>query len=304
MCVADFKIEGVISAMVTPFTKNGELDLGELKKLTAWQAGKVDALFPMGTSGEGLLMSQSERESALEAIVETVDGEIPVIAHVGAVTTRESINLARHAQDLGVAAISAINPFYFRVSAAEQIEHLCTIAEAAKKTPFFLYNNPVTAGNVVTEEVVKAVAERAENFTGIKDSSKSLDSLREYRKLLREDQTLLVGGDRIFASSLDTGVQGAVSTITNIYPEVFTEIYRAFKVGDAELMAQMQQHVCDILDILTLGPYFTVIKQMLEFRGIGISPTFSRSPIGRLSQNQNDEIRGRLQNLNILEGLV
>jgi len=299
-----FQVHGVVTAMVTPFTTDSSLDIESLSRLAAWQSEKVDALFPMGTSGEGLLMTVEERIQALEEIVEAVNGHIPVIAHVGAITTRESMQLASHAHAIGVSAVTAINPFYFRVSEEEQIEHLIMIAAAAEDTPFFLYNNPAAAGNSVTERVVKEVSERITNFAGIKDSSKSIPTLCQYRSLISEDKNLLVGGDRIFAQALPAGVQGAVSTISNIYPELFKGIYSAYVNNDEQSMQKKQQTVCDILDILTSYPYYSAIKLMLEYRGIDMPPTYSRMPIGRISSEQKNTLRNSLKEVKELEGLV
>lgn len=116
--ISSFKIRGVIVPLVTPFKSGGdEIDESAMASLCDWLIDKgVHGLMPCGTTGEGPLLSTAERKRLLEVVLTATHGRVPVIAHVGAATTRETIDLTRHAQALFVSAVSIVTPYYFPVS--------------------------------------------------------------------------------------------------------------------------------------------------------------------------------------------
>jgi len=290
-------VKGIITAMVTPFHDDGAVDYHAVAQLADWHCGKSDALFPLGTSGEGMLLTYEERCLVIKCVTETVSGRMPIIAHTGAITTAESIKLTEHAVKAGVVAVSAITPYYFRLGEKEITEHLISVAKAAGETPFFLYNNPATAGNVISPEIVRTCRDAAPNFSGIKDSSKSIDTLIAFKELLLKGDSLFVGGDRIFQKALSVGVNGAVSTVSNLYPELFRKIYDCYIAGDEKGASEAQSAVNRVLDILTSYPYFAAVKYMLKTRNL--PETNIRPPVGALSNQDKYQLESRLEYMEI-----
>jgi 4-hydroxy-tetrahydrodipicolinate synthase len=290
-------VKGIITAMVTPFHDDGAVDFDAVAQIADWHCDKSDALFPLGTSGEGMLLTYEERCLVIKCVTEAVGGRIPVIAHTGAITTAESVKLTEHAVKAGVAAIAAITPYYFRLGERELTEHLFTVAKAAGETPFFLYNNPATAGNAITPEIVKIFRDGAPNFSGIKDSSKSIDTLIGFKELLHQGDSLFVGGDRIFQKAISAGVDGAVSTVSNLYPELFRKIYDYSLTGDEKGASEAQSAVHQVLDILTSYPYFAAVKYMLKTRNL--PETNIRPPVGALSKQDKYQLESRLEYMEI-----
>lgn len=293
--------QGMVTALVTPVDTNGRIDYASLSSLAAWQAGLVDGLFVLGTSGEGVLFSKEERKNALETIMEAVGTRIPVMVHVGSITTNESVELAAHAGDLSVSAISVINPYYFKISDENQIGHFKAIAKAAPTTPFYLYNNPGVTYNTVSDVIVRRVSEEVRQFAGIKDSSKSLDTLSHFKDLVGSDKNVLVGGDLIFSDALALGISGAVSTVSNIFPELFGSIYEAFCMKDFESMRIKQEKIRLVIGILTSYPYFSAVKHLLFMKGIGMTSPYTCAPLGRLSKSDVKDMVERLRRLGIEE---
>lgn len=293
-------ISGIITALLTPFKNNGEaVDYHAVRDLVEWQIDKgVHCLFPAGTSGEGTLLSPRERKKLAEVVCDQVQGRIPVIVHVGDITTKVSCELALHAADLQVDAVSLITPYYYKVGEKEIIEHYVAVADSIPQIPVLLYNNPATAGNVITVNILKKVKEQCANVIGIKDSSKDINVLQQYKSCLDPDDILLVGGDGIFREALQIGVQGAISTISNVFPQSMIDIYKAWKSGDKTGLISAQEHVNELLAILTKAPYYAACKMVLH--KLGLPGGEVRPPMGSLTPEQEKAILTSLKQLNYL----
>ena len=202
-----FEVRGVIVPLLTPLSRDGEqVDERALQAHVEWLVKKgVHGLMPCGTTGEGPLLAQAEREIITEIVVDAAAGRVPVIAHVGAITTRETVELAEHAAAVGVAAISAITPYYFAVPEQALVEHFCRVADAAADTPMFLYNLPARAGNHVTRSCAEAVIARCPNVVGIKDSSGDLATLSSFFGLKGGKFQVACGSDALLLRGFQAG---------------------------------------------------------------------------------------------------
>lgn len=149
------RVKGVIVPLLTPFDDRGELDCPTLVHLVDFLIERgVHGLFPGGTTGEGPLLSTEERLTLAETVVRAANGRLPVIIHTGAITTREAIELTRHAHDCGAAAAALITPYYFRFSAEALFQHFASVCEAVPDYPIYLYNNPAVTNNVIDSTVL------------------------------------------------------------------------------------------------------------------------------------------------------
>jgi len=108
-----FKLKGVVPPMITPFNKEGNLDIESLEKLVTFLKDKVNGLYICGSYGSGPMMSVEERKKVTEVTVKVADRKIPIIAHTGTTNTRDTVELTRHAEEVGCAAASAVGPYYF-----------------------------------------------------------------------------------------------------------------------------------------------------------------------------------------------
>ena len=201
-----FAVRGVIVPLLTPLSQDGEqIDERALHAHVDWLAKKgVHGLMPCGTTGEGPLLAQAEREIITEIVVDAAAGRVPVIAHVGAITS-ETVKLAEHAAAAGVAAISAITPYYFALTEQALVEHFYQVAEAAADTPMFLYNLPARAGNHVTRACAEAVIGRCPNVIGIKDSSGDLATLSSFFGLKDGKFQVACGSDALLFRGFQAG---------------------------------------------------------------------------------------------------
>lgn len=264
-----FHIRGVIVPLVTPFKAGGEeIDEGALVGLCDWLIEKgVHGLMPGGTTGEGPLLSTGERKRLLEVVLEAAHGRTPVIAHVGAVTTRETIELARHAQSCGVPAISVLTPYYFPVSQAAMVEHFCRVADSVPELPNFLYNIPQRTVNTLTSAGAQAAIARCPNIVGVKDSSGSMESLTSFVGLKQGTFQVACGSDGQIYNSLKAGAVASISGNGNAYPEVIVKLFEAYWAGDLEKAAHQQLLLDQVRNLLKNGTDLSLLKRAVDYRG-------------------------------------
>jgi dihydrodipicolinate synthase/N-acetylneuraminate lyase len=274
-----FAIRGVIVPLLTPMRQDGDqIDERALQAHVDWLIKKgVHGLMPCGTTGEGPLLAQAEREMITEIVVDVAGRRVPVIAHVGAITTRETVELAEHAAAVGVAAISAITPYYFAFTEQALVEHFCRTAEAAAGVPVFLYNLPARAGNHVTRSCAEKVLARCPNVVGIKDSSGDLATLSCFFGLKGGKFQVACGSDALLLRGLQAGALAGVSGNANVFPEVLTSLFDAFWRGDPVAAARQQELLDLIRAALQDGRNLSLYKYILEARGQPCGPV--RSPL-------------------------
>jgi len=290
-----FEVRGVIVPLLTPMSQDGEqIDESALQSHVDWLVKKgVHGLMPCGTTGEAPLLAQAEREIITEIVVDAAGGRVPVIAHVGAITTRETIELAEHAAAVGVSAISVITPYYFALTDAALTEHFCQVAAAAPDLPMYLYNLPARAGNHVSRACAEAVIARCANVVGIKDSSGDLATLSSFMGLGDGRFQVACGSDALLFRGLQAGAIAGVSGNANVFPEVLTGLFEAFWHGDLAAAARCQETLDFIRTTLQDGRHLALYKHVLELRGLcggGV-----RSPLPPASASEVAEAAAKLR---------
>lgn len=288
---------GIIPAMATPFTADGELNEGALRQLTRYLIqGGVHGLFATGSQGEFWALTPGEKQRVWEIVLEEAEGRVPVYAGTGAVTTREVMELNCRAEAAGVDAVSIITPFFVRPTEAELETHYRSIAEATL-LPILLYNNPGRTGGVnLSAELVARLAE-VDNIVGIKDSSGDLTLTTEYIRLTPDDFTVLSGRDTLIFAGLVHGTKGAIAATANVVPALVVEIYEAFQSGEVERARRAQERLAPLRLAFGLGSFPVVVKEALELMGIPAGPC--RGPVGSLSPEKRSELRQVLLGLGL-----
>jgi 4-hydroxy-tetrahydrodipicolinate synthase len=265
-----FTVRGVVTPLLTPFTDNGEkLDEEALRAHVSWLIDRgVHGLMPCGTTGEGPMLAVSERKRVVEVVVEAGAHRVPVLAHVGTMTTHETVDLACHAQACGVGAISVVTPYYFQLPENALVEHFCRVADAVTDTPVFLYNIPEHTGNALSPSAVEAIIMRCANVIGIKDSSDDMDILSSFIGLDDGRFQVICGSDRLLFCALKAGACAGVSGNSNVFPEVVSKLFHAFWQGDLNGAHRQQERLDQVIESLQSGPGLSLFKQVLELRGL------------------------------------
>jgi 4-hydroxy-tetrahydrodipicolinate synthase len=223
---------------------------------------------PCGTTGEGPLLTTAERKLLLEVVLKSARERVPVIAHVGAATTSETIELALHARDCAVSAVSVVTPYYFPVAQRAMVEHFCRVADAVPDMAVYLYNIPSRTVNTFTRAGAEAVIARCPNVVGVKDSSGSLESIASFVGLKHGEFQVTCGSDNLVYQALQAGATAAISGNGNAYPEVLVRLFDAFWAGDLKRAAHQQQILDKVRNLLQNGGDLSLLKRGIDFRGL------------------------------------
>ena len=288
---------GVLSAIITPFDPEGNVDFSALKDVVRFQIdGGIHGFFVCGTMGEGILMSVEERKAVAEAVVREAGGKVPVIIHVGAINTGDSVELARHAEKIGADGIGVITPFFFKPDLEGLMVHYRLIAEAVN-IPVLIYNIPQMTDFNVTPKIFRRLC-TIDNIVGIKDSSGNLSQIQELIETAPKPVTVINGADGILLAALLVGADAEISGTANAFPELLVELYESFKEGDYKQALKLQRRVNELKRILSDGPLIAPIKAALELRGVKAG--LPRKPLRPLTPEETAKLRDKLNALNLL----
>ena len=226
------RITGPFVAIVTPFDNSEAVDAAALHRQVTRQAAAGNGVFCAGTNGEFYALSFEEKVQVATICVEAAGDKVPVLAHIGEISTHQTIALGRAVETLGVKAVSAITPSFIACSQAELVDHYRRVADALT-VPVYLYNIPARTGNTIEPATARALADHP-NIIGIKDSAGSQESLDGFLAIARErdDFDVLVGPDSLVLHGLRSGAAGCISGLGNVCPVTLNAIYTSFVRGD------------------------------------------------------------------------
>jgi len=205
---------GAMVALVTPF-QEGEIDFQTLDELIDFQlAGGIDAIVPIGTTGESPTLTPEEHKQVIERIVEAVGGQVPVIAGAGSNSTAEAIEYTEYSKKVGADATLQVAPYYNKPTQEGFYQHFKAIAEEVD-LPIVLYNIPGRCAAGMTPETIARLAE-IENIVAVKEATGSLDQASEIAA--RCDITIISGDDSLTLPLASVGGKGVISVVANIVP--------------------------------------------------------------------------------------
>jgi 4-hydroxy-tetrahydrodipicolinate synthase len=292
------ELEGIIVAMITPMNEDESVDVAGLKAVTRYLIGHgVHGLFPGGSQGEFFSLATEERERVLEATLEAAAGEVFCVAHVGAVTTREAVTLARHAEEAGADAVAACTPYFIKPSRDELYGYYRSICEAVA-LPVLAYDNVGRTGVPLPPSLVARIARGMPNFVGIKDSSGDLTQLAEHIRLGPPGFRVFVGRDSLIYAALLHGGAGAVTATANVVPDLAVGIYDAVRAGDLDRARDLQEKLLPVRLAFGLGTFPVVVKEAMQLIGQPAGP--ARDPVGPMSDQARAELRSVLKEAGVL----
>ena len=224
------KLQGTITALVTPFDKTGAVDYGKLKALVDEQvAGGVEGICSVGTSGESPTLSHEEHHKVIEKTIEFAAGKTKIIAGTGANSTSEAISLTKAAIAMGGSdACLQVTPYYNKPNAEGLYRHFMTVADLG--LPVVLYNVPGRAGKEIPLDVVVRLAKHP-NVIAIKEAAGSVDRVSAIKSLL-PDFTVLSGDDSLALPMISVGAAGVISVASNVIPKEMVDMVRLALAGD------------------------------------------------------------------------
>ncbi|KAL8851728.1 MAG: hypothetical protein Q9221_003338 [Calogaya cf. arnoldii] len=286
-------LRGILVALITPFTDGGhELDEARLHShIEHLITAGVHGLVPGGTTGEFTAMTLSERKHLLEFCIKHASNRVPVVAGIGALSTKESIDLATHAAQAGAAALMVVPPFYDPVNVT-QLRELMSDISSASKLPIMYYNIPSASGITLSPNEIASLSEVGVQY--LKDTSGNAPDLTELLFGQSERITAFNGWDTLTFYALAAGAKGSVWGTTNLIPELSMQLWEALSVKkNLEEGRRLWGQIWPICKFLESHNYPSGIKTGLELLGMRIGGW--RKPFALLEGEVREELRGLLE---------
>lgn len=282
--IKDFK--GVIPATLTIFDKNEEIDEQATREFVRFLLQyNIGGFYLTGSTGEGFLMSLEERKRYVEIVMDEVGDKVPVVVHVGAISTKLSIELAKHAESVGATGISSVPPFYWRFTEDQIINYYKDIAESTS-LPMIVYNVPLVG--MMSVGMIKKLS-TIKNVAGVKYTGTTLFECTQIMDACGKDFLVYGGCDEMAASNVNLGVDGIIGSFYNIVPDLFLDIYNTVKKGDQVKAEELQRNaVRIIMNILSHNSMTAAMKVCLKHAGI--CEGYSRKPFNNFTPEQEKEI--------------
>ena len=291
-------LEGIVPPLITPFTNTGEVYEEGLRRLLDFQVAKgTHALFMCGTYGSGPLMSTEDRKQVATITVDQINGKIPIIVQVGTPSSGQTLELARHAQDIGADAVASVPPFYYTYDEAAVAQYFQSLVDAVD-LPVFIYNNPQTSGFNLTPEFLVRLVELG--VKGIKDSCFSFVQFTHYLNALGTcpEFCYMMGTETLFLPALMLGVKSCIVALGNTYPELVIDLFNAFRDKNYNQAATLQLKATQVREKLYIAPTpYSACYSILRWRGIDVG--VPKPPMLPASREQEEHLKAAFQNLGL-----
>jgi 4-hydroxy-tetrahydrodipicolinate synthase len=290
--------KGIIPAMLTPFTKSGDLDLDGLKKNVDFLIeNSVSQIMCLGSTGEAATLTREECVKVIEATVKASDGRVPVMAGTGATSTREVIERSREAKSAGADSVMIVTPFYEIPNQEGLYQHYATIAETID-IPICLYNIPPHTQVEIAPETLEKLA-KIGNIQALKDSSGNLSYFAEVMRRVGDKMAILTGGDDITLPCFALGCHGAILALANIAPRMVGELFQATQRNDKGKSLEIFFKLLPIARAISVAQNFPApVKEAVNMLGRAAGP--ARSPIVPVDSAETEVIKKALQHAGLL----
>ncbi len=241
--------EGVATALITPFDKNGKIDYKKFAELVEFQISEgINALVVCGTTGEASTLTDDEHKDAIEFVVKQTNGRVPVIAGTGSNDTDYAIWLTQHACEVGADAVLIVTPYYNKATQKGLVKMYTAIADASTK-PVIVYNVPSRTGVNIEPSTYVALAEHP-NIVAIKEANGNISKIAETVALVGDKLDIYSGNDDQIVPILALGGKGVISVLSNPMPRATVEICDRFFKGDIKGSCELQLKLLPLINAL------------------------------------------------------
>jgi 4-hydroxy-tetrahydrodipicolinate synthase len=281
---------GSFTALVTPF-KNGSVDEAAFRGLVDWQIGEgTNGLVPVGTTGESPTLSHDEHKKVVEWCIDQAKRRVPVIAGAGSNSTREAIDLARHAEQAGADAVLVVTPYYNKPTQEGLYQHFKAINDAIG-IPIIIYNIPARSVIDMSVDTMKRLF-ALRNIAGVKDATASMVRVSQQRAELGEDFNQLSGEDATALGFMAHGGHGCISVTSNVAPRLCAEFQSACLKGDYRAALTVQDKLMPLHTALFLETNPAPVKYALSL--LGRCAETVRPPLVAIAEKTKTAVRGAM----------
>ncbi len=284
-------LRGTGVAIVTPFTKDGEIDFKGLASLIKHLIkGKVEYLVVLGTTGESVVLTKEEKKQVVDFVIKSTNRKIPLVLGIGGNNTAEVIDTIKHSSFENISAILSVSPYYNKPSQEGIYQHYKLIATHSP-VPVVLYNVPGRTASNITADTVLRLAKDNSNIIGIKEASGNIEQAMRIIKNKPKDFLVISGDDNLTLPLIAAGAEGVISVVANAFPKVFSEMVRLSLKGNFKKAQQLHYKTFEITEQLFADGNPGGVKCALEH--LGICSSFVRLPLVK----PNEQVQKRIKEL-------
>lgn len=289
--------KGTMTALVTPF-KNGLVDTEAFNQFLDFQIQSgVDAVVPMGTTGECATLTNEEHIRVIELVIRRAKGKTKVIAGTGSNCTAEAIAMTQKAQDLGADGALLVTPYYNKPSQEGLYQHYMAIAKSVE-IPLVLYSVPGRTGVEIGIETMRHLARDAKNIVAIKEAGGSVDRCSQLRQVLPESFSILSGDDSLTVPFMSLGAVGIISVASNVMPVEVKKMVDAAAKGDFALAENWHRRLYPLFRDLFIETNPVPTKTTLA--AMGRMSEECRLPLSPMMPDNKEKLMTTLKSLNLI----
>jgi len=285
-------IESIVLPVITPFDNEGKLDEKMMREVIEFEiAAGVNALFFLGSYGQGAVMNPEERIRAAEIAIEQTNKRLPVLIHVGAADTFLSVALAGHAQQSGANAVAIVSPYYYSHNEYEIIEHFKAIASSVD-LPVLIYNNPPFTNINITPQLAKKIVKEAPNVFGVKNAKGNLINNLNYQRMVSPDFKVFCSVSILIPGIL-YGLSGSISPPMASFPELGVACVKAAAEKDYAQAIDLHKKITDlnmVIKKLEKKVGRGIQAECIRLRGLNVK-RYPRWKTASLNDEERQELR-------------
>ncbi|TEU15439.1 MAG: 4-hydroxy-tetrahydrodipicolinate synthase [Hadesarchaea archaeon] len=290
--------EGAMTAMVTPFDKEGKVDEEGLRENVRFQIKKgVHGLVPVGTTGECATLSYEEHNRVVDVVVDAAKGKVPVLAGTGSNSTWEATMLTKHAKEVGADGALLVVPYYNKPTQAGLYQHYKRIAEEVD-LPQVIYNIPSrTSLNMLPETMAKLA--KVKNIVGVKEASGDLKQIARIIELAGKEFSVISGDDSLTLEIMKLGGVGIISVTSNLVPDKLVKMVDSFRSGDVQTAKRINDELAPLFKALFIETNPGPAKMAMNWMGMAAGGL--RLPLVELEPENQEKLRKVLVDMGLVK---
>ncbi len=293
-----FLFAGTATALITPFKKDGSLDELTMRELVDRQIkGKVEALVPIGSTGEAATLSMDEQQHVIEIVVEETRGRVPVIAGASSNNTNVAVTLARMAKGAGANALLSVAPFYNKPTQEGIYQHFSHIADAVEM-PIIAYNVPGRTASNIESGTILRMAEEIPFICGVKEASANFSQIMEILRHRPKGFGVWSGDDNLTLPLVALGADGVISVVANEVPKMFSNMVRLALKGKLKQAQKLHYLLSDLMNVNFIESNPIPVKAAMSMMDLVEEDV--RLPLVHLSDGARPKVEKVLKELGLL----
>jgi len=295
---AQTKFQGTATAIVTPFKKDGSIDEAALRRFVDFQiSGGVEALVPVGTTGENPTLNADEQKHVIEIVIEQTNKRVKIFAGAGSNNTTEVVEKVRFAKKAGADAALVVGPYYNRPTQNGYFQHFSTVADAVD-IPLIIYNVPGRTGGNIEAATMLRMAEEIPNVVMVKEASGNMTQIMEIARNMPKHFSLLSGDDSLAYSLIALGGDGCISVVSNEVPKEYSNLLRLCLKGNWTEALQLHYRLLPLMNINFIESSPTPVKTALAM--MGMMEETLRLPLVPLTEPSRVKLKNALAELKLV----